>query len=244
MQLDGSTPADTLTAAATRELELLQALRPPGLAGSYCDRLAHDAADALEVSTSGTDSSSVDLIAFSQALAARGHEVWLRSASSPERHTTTSCASLGAGASARGASSLLRNANSSSSGSYSANGNGGRPTASRTPCSPLTPKSHAPRHTFVVARAPPPAAATTTATATATNSSSSEDEESPERPMFIVDPCFKEMVCSKAGAADAVYAALFDALPPVVVGSAEGLPPLIIFLCDQVRGTFQTCERR
>ncbi|KAI8477322.1 MAG: hypothetical protein J3K34DRAFT_399037 [Monoraphidium minutum] len=58
--------------------------------------------------------------------------------------------------------------------------------------------------------------------------------------MLVVDPSFLERFRSApAEVASPAYAALLAALPEVVVGGAEGLAPLVGFLCEQMEKAFR-----
>jgi len=66
----------------------------------------------------------------------------------------------------------------------------------------------------------------------------------PERALVVVDPSFKDQFSgTSVAASDPVYAALVAALPDVVIGTAEGLAPLVRFMCDEVRAHWG-CIRR
>jgi hypothetical protein len=291
-------------AALERLIPLLRALRPGSNGGdgaatvelqSYYDRLARDAAAALNVATTGSsaapanaaaapatapaidgaalpgqaaavpaDGAALDLPLFLEVLSCCGHDGWLRTGKGPDaagdsasgdspRSDAASPRSAGAAtprsagaASPRvpsGVGASPRNAswvNSAAAAAFAAGG-----AAAATPDGVLRRTSGAagsgsggaaalcpPQHTFVVVRAPGQAGSDGDGAA----SVAADVAEYQQSPMFVVDPSFRERFSiASIAAASPVYRALVAALPAVVIGTAEGLEPLVSFMCEQVR---------
>jgi hypothetical protein len=177
----------------------------------------------------------VDLRAFARALAARGHRAWLRTSNAPEGEPPapddadeprTPPAPPG-GSPAAG--SLLAGA----APPPGARGPGSPPPGGRGSSALLAP----PRHSFVVVRAPAPPATAPAAAAAAASPGAPADGggDADAGALLVVDPAFREQF-SAASVASACpgYLSLVAALPDVLVGAAEGLAPLVEFMCEQV----------
>lgn len=242
-----------VASAVDRLAQLVDALRPedPGLA-IYYDQLEKDALGATEVASTQLRSQApggghtVNLKLFAEVLACCGHKCWLRKGKSAPADADADSSSDAGDASPRfsvGSSAVSRPSLLSAGIDSGANAAG---------------LLSARRHTFVVARAPVAApACSPPATPLACEDedddldssgcgggASSEDQAADgggggSGALFVVDPCFKEQFSSASIAAtNPVYSALVAALPSVVVGTAEGLAPLVKFFCEQMEVSF------
>lgn len=185
--------------ALEKLVQLLHALHPSGSPSmqQYAARLSRDAAAALKVAAPPGE--PLDLRLFLEVLTCCGHEGWLRTGKAPDAADGAG----GAGGSPR------RSFPGSTSSIGRLSGGGANPLLS------------APRHTFVVVRAPAMPAS---------------EGAAGDGCMLVVDPHFKQQFPSASIAASSpVYASLVEALPELVIGTAEGMGPLIKFLCEQVR---------
>ncbi|GBF94292.1 hypothetical protein Rsub_06914 [Raphidocelis subcapitata] len=214
-------------ASLVRLGELLAGLRG-GAPIDYFLRLSADAAAAAEEAAAaagggggaaGGGGAHVDLRLFVSCLAARGHDCWLRAgraARSSDDGDEGGGDDCGGGGSGDAASGSLR-VGSAAPRRRSASASSGAAGSS----SHLAP----PRHRFAVVRAPPCGGA--------------GPGPWPGGRLLVVDPAFRDQFSvSSITTLDPVYASLVAALPEVAVGDAEGLPPLIAFLCEQMERAF------
>jgi hypothetical protein len=80
------------------------------------------------------------------------------------------------------------------------------------------------RHTFVLAGVP---------AATAAGGDVQPSTAAPAPQLYVVDPCFRDSF--QLPNATPAYAAMWEALPALFVGTAAQLVPLVEVMCEQVR---------